>query len=71
LYKNEFANRVNFYNWMRQQPDLNPLFTYYLMFPDEALFTNTGEGIGQVNRHNLHYWSDITHPPLLDENNPH
>jgi len=35
LYGNDFANRINFYNYMRQQFDLNPLFTYYLMFYDD------------------------------------
>jgi len=34
LYGNDFANRVNFYNYMRQQFDLNPPFIYYLMFSD-------------------------------------
>jgi len=38
---------------MRRKLDLN--YTYYLMFSDEALFINTG----QVNKHNMHCWSDI------------
>jgi len=49
LYGNDFANRINSCNWICRQFDLNPLFTYYLMFSDEALFTKTG----QVNRHNI------------------
>jgi len=43
LYGNNFANCVNFCNWMRRQLDLHSLFTYYLMFFDEALFINAGQ----------------------------
>jgi len=55
LYGKDFANRVNFCKWMRRQFDLNFLFIYYLMFFNEVLLTD----IGRVNRHNMHYWSDI------------
>lgn len=41
---------------MRQQTEENPLFLNCLMFSDEATFTNTG----QVNRHNMHYWANVS-----------
>lgn len=55
LYEDDFVNRLNFCTWMRQVIDRDPLFTYSIMFSDEASFSNTG----QVNRHNMHYWSDV------------
>lgn len=53
LRGNDFMNRVHFCNWVQRKMDRDPLFLFNVMFSDECTFKNTGE----LNRHNMHYWS--------------
>ncbi|KZC13210.1 hypothetical protein WN55_05887 [Dufourea novaeangliae] len=60
LHGNDFQNRVNFCAWDLQKLQSDELFLTKVLFTDEAIFTNCG----QVNRHNMHYWS-IENPRWL------
>ncbi|KZC10692.1 hypothetical protein WN55_02392 [Dufourea novaeangliae] len=62
LHGNDFQNRVNFCEWGLQTLQNDELFLTKVLFTDEATFTN----YGQVNRHNMHYWS-IENPWWLRE----
>ncbi|KZC06752.1 hypothetical protein WN55_07975 [Dufourea novaeangliae] len=62
LHGNDFQNRVNFCEWGLQKLQSDKLFLTKVLFTDEATFTNCG----QVNRHNMHYWS-IENPQWLRE----
>lgn len=53
LHGVDFQNRLTFCQWAREQIQQNPNFFRYVLFSDEACFTNHGT----VNRHNTHYWS--------------
>lgn len=53
LHGDDFHNRVVFCEWALQQMQTNPNFIAYVLFSDESTFTNYGD----VNRHNMHYWS--------------
>jgi len=58
LEGNDFQNRLTFCHWAVHQIQANQNFFARVLFSDESTFTNHGE----VNRHNMHYWS---------EENPH
>lgn len=62
LHGNDFENRVTFCQWAVQQIQGNPNFFYLVLFTDESSFTNHGN----VNRHNMHYWS-VENPHWLRE----
>nr|WP_253308897.1 DUF4817 domain-containing protein [Rickettsia endosymbiont of Ceutorhynchus assimilis] len=62
LHGDDFANRVTFCQWARERTDLDEHFFRNVLFSDESGFTNHG----QVNRHNMHYWS-IENPRWLRE----
>ncbi|KZC13177.1 hypothetical protein WN55_05909 [Dufourea novaeangliae] len=62
LHGNDFQNRVNFCEWGLQKFQSDEMFLTKVLFTDEATFTNCG----QVNRHNMHYWS-IENPRWLRE----
>lgn len=51
----DFLARVQFCEWALQRIQEDPTFFNYVMFSDEATFTNDGT----LNRHNSHYWSDV------------
>ena len=51
LYGNDFLTGVNFCNWIRRKMRTDVSVLSYVLFSDEANFTNTGN----VNRHNIHY----------------
>ncbi|XP_011858348.1 PREDICTED: uncharacterized protein LOC105555911 [Vollenhovia emeryi] len=53
LHGDDFQNRLNFCNWIQEQLAVNDNFILQILFSDESNFTNRG----QVNRHNMHYWS--------------
>ncbi|KZC07787.1 hypothetical protein WN55_09813 [Dufourea novaeangliae] len=62
LHGNDFQNRVNFCERDLQKLQSDELFLTKVLFTDEATITNCG----QVNRHNMHYWS-IQYPRWLRE----
>lgn len=62
LHGDDFNNRVVFCNWALTQIQRDPQFFYRVMFSDESTFTNHGN----VNRHNMHYWS-VENPHWLRE----
>ncbi|KAJ8914489.1 hypothetical protein NQ315_002761 [Exocentrus adspersus] len=62
LHGDDFENRVIFCQWARDKIGLNRNFFLNVLFSDESGFTNHG----QVNRHNMHYWS-VANPRWLRE----
>lgn len=55
LHGDDFHNRLVFCQWACDQIERNPYFFRHVLFSDECTFTNHGE----VNRHNMHYWSPV------------
>lgn len=53
LLPTDYDQRIRFCAWMRRAIEENNNFLFNVLFSDESTFTNCG----QVNRHNLHYWS--------------
>lgn len=53
LHGDDFQNRLTFCHWAVQRIQTNQNFFARVLFSDESTFTNHGE----VNRHNMHYWS--------------
>lgn len=53
LHGDDFNRRLAFCNWARNKVMQNNEFFLSVLFTDECSFTNRGE----VNRHNMHYWS--------------
>lgn len=53
LHGDDFQNRVVFCQWAHEQIQIDRNFFLRVLFSDESTFTNHGE----VNRHNMHYWS--------------
>lgn len=54
LSENDFQNRLEFCQWGLRQLQIDNTFLNKILFTDEATFTNHG----QVNIHNMHYWSE-------------
>lgn len=54
LEYNDAQNRVNFCHWAQQKIQNNGQFFTKVLFSDKSTFTNHG----QVNTHNMHYWSE-------------
>lgn len=55
LVPNDYPRRLQFCNWMQARIGADPTFVEKVLFSDEATFTNRGG----VNRHNMHYYSDV------------
>lgn len=53
LHGNDFQNRIAFCQWAQGRIRQNHDFFLNVLLTDESTFTNHG----QVNRHNMHYWS--------------
>lgn len=53
LEDQDLKHRVNFCNWSREKLLEDRTFFQQVIWCDEASFRNTGE----VNRHNMRYWS--------------
>lgn len=53
LHGNNNQKRITFCRWVHEMLVLNRNFFLNVLFSDESSFTNHG----QVNRHNMHYWS--------------
>lgn len=62
LHGNDFANRMVFCQWVHERLQLNRNFLRHVLFSDESTFTNHGN----VNKHNMHYWS-VENPHWLRE----
>jgi len=62
LQARDFNRRLQFCNWARNQYQRDPYFFMYVLFTDEATFSNRGG----LNRHNCHYWSN--HNPHWQRN---
>lgn len=60
LHGDDFVNRITFCRWAQDRIRNNNNFFLSVLFSDECTFTNHGE----VNRHNMHYWS-IENPHWL------
>lgn len=60
LSDNDFENRRIFCTWALHQLEIDQQFFDYVLFTDEASFTNHG----QLNKHNMHYWA-IDNPHWL------
>jgi hypothetical protein len=58
LTEQDFQLRLNFCNWAHGKDNNDPNFFNYVLFSDEASFSNTG----LVNHHNFHFY---------DNKNPH
>lgn len=64
LNANDYVHRVNFCQWGLAQLQANPEFFRHVLWSDEATFKNDGN----VNLHNLHYWS-VENPHWMREVN--
>ncbi|KAJ8979725.1 hypothetical protein NQ317_006361 [Molorchus minor] len=53
LHGDDFYTRVTFCQWAREQLRTDVNIFHQVLFSDESSFTSYGE----VNRHNMHYWS--------------
>ncbi|KZC06777.1 hypothetical protein WN55_07550 [Dufourea novaeangliae] len=49
----DFMNRIEFCRWTQLQIQRNNSFINWILFSDEATFTN----YGNINLHNMHFWS--------------
>lgn len=64
LTDNDFHNRLTFCQWAVERVQQSPNFFARVLFSDESTFTNHGN----VNRHNMHYWS-VENPHWIREVN--
>ena len=64
LNENDFHKRLQFCEWGLRKLQDDEMFLNKILFTHEATFTNHGE----VNRHNMHYWS-VDNPRWLREVN--
>lgn len=62
LSENDFQKRLQFCEWGLRKLQDDQMFLNKILFTDEATFTNHG----QVNCHNMHYWS-VDNPRWLRE----
>lgn len=62
LHGDDFVNRMTFCQWAREKIQEDENFFRRVLFSDESGFTNHG----QVNRHNMHFWS-VHNPRWLRE----
>jgi len=64
LTLNDFEQRLEFCRWAQIMLNRDRIFFRFVLFSDEAIFQN----IGQLNRHNSHYWS-VENPHWYQEVN--
>lgn len=53
LENEDFLKRTNFCNWIQNETNRDENFPRKVLWSDEATFKSNGD----VNRHNMHYWS--------------
>lgn len=53
LSEDDYLHRINFCVWAQEKTNENPAFFRDILWTDEATFRSNGE----VNRHNMRYWS--------------
>ena len=54
LSEDDYLHRINFCMWAQERTNEDAKFFSYVLWSDEATFRSNGE----VNRHNMHYWSN-------------